>query len=377
VTVDRSAVDAALAKVEDPEIHRPITELGMLESVRIEGGTVAVKVLLTVGGCPMRDTISNRVIAAVSAVDDVTNVEVELGVMTDAQRSAMREKLQGPTKDIPFAKAGSLTRVIAVTSGKGGVGKSSLTVNLAVAMATRGKQVGIVDADVYGHSIPRMLGITDLPTKVDEGFLMPPQAHGVKAISMLPFKPGGVSQPVAYRGPMLHRVLQQFLSDFYWGDLDVLLLDLPPGTGDVAISLAQLLPNSEIIVVTTPQPAAAEVSVRAGMLGQQTHQKVIGVIENMSSTPCPHCGEPMDLFGFGGGSIVADVLTRELGTETPLLTKVPFDVRLREGGDSGRPLVLEAPDSPAAEAIFGVADALLNRPRGLVGMSLNVSPTKK
>lgn len=377
VSVDRSAVDAALATVQDPEIHRPITELGMLESVSIDGSTVDVKVLLTVGGCPMRNTISNRVIAAVSAVDGVTNVNVELGVMTDEQRNAMREKLQGPTKEIPFAKPGSLTRVIAVTSGKGGVGKSSLTVNLAVAMAARGKQVGVVDADIYGHSIPRMLGITDLPTKVDDGFLMPPQAHGVKAISMLPFKPGGVAQPVAYRGPMLHRVLQQFLSDFYWGDLDVLLLDLPPGTGDIAISLAQLLPNSEIVVVTTPQPAAAEVSVRAGMLGQQTHQKVIGVIENMSSTPCPHCGEPMDLFGFGGGSIVADVLTRELGTETPLLTKVPFDVRLREGGDSGKPLVLEAPDSPAAQAIFGVADALLNRPRGLVGMTLNVSPTKK
>ena len=377
VSVDRSAVDAALATVQDPEIHRPITELGMLESVSIDGSTVDVKVLLTVGGCPMRDTISNRVIAAVSAVDGVTNVNVELGVMTDAQRNAMREKLQGPTKDIPFAKPGSLTRVIAVTSGKGGVGKSSLTVNLAVAMAARGKQVGVVDADIYGHSIPRMLGITDLPTKVDDGFLMPPQAHGVKAISMLPFKPGGVAQPVAYRGPMLHRVLQQFLSDFYWGDLDVLLLDLPPGTGDIAISLAQLLPNSEIVVVTTPQPAAAEVSVRAGMLGQQTHQKVIGVIENMSSTPCPHCGEPMDLFGFGGGSIVADVLTRELGTAPPLLTKAPFDVRLREGGDSGKPLVLEAPDSPAAQAIFGVADALLKRPRGLVGMTLNVSPTKK
>ena len=377
MSVDRSAVDAALATVQDPEIHRPITELGMLESVSISGGTVDVKVLLTVGGCPMRDTITNRVIAAVSAVDGVTNVNVELGVMTDAQRNAMREKLQGPTKDIPFAKPSSLTRVIAVTSGKGGVGKSSLTVNLAVAMAARGKQVGIVDADVYGHSIPRMLGITDLPTKVDDGFLMPPQAHGVKAISMLPFKPGGVAQPVAYRGPMLHRVLQQFLSDFYWGDLDVLLLDLPPGTGDVAISLAQLLPNSEIVVVTTPQPAAAEVAVRAGMLGQQTHQKVIGVIENMSSTPCPRCGEPMDLFGFGGGSIVSDVLTRELGTETKLLAKIPFDVRLREGGDAGRPIVLEAPDSPAAEAIFGVADALLNRPRGLVGMTLNVSPTKK
>jgi len=377
VTIDRAAVDAALATVKDPEIHRPITELGMLESVQITGDIVDVKVLLTVGGCPMRDTITNRVVDAVSAVAGVGRVSVELGVMTDEQRNAMKEKLQGPTKEIRFAKPGSLTRVIAVTSGKGGVGKSSLTVNLAVAMSMRGKQVGIVDADVYGHPVPRMLGITDLPTKVDEGFLMPPQAHGVKAISMLPFKPGGVAQPVAYRGPMLHRVLQQFLADFYWGDLDVLLLDLPPGTGDVAISLAQLLPNSEIIVVTTPQPAAAEVAVRAGMLGQQTHQKVIGVIENMSSTPCPRCGEPMDLFGFGGGAIVADVLTRELGAETPLLAKVPFDVRLREGGDSGKPLVMQDPNSPAAEAIFAVADSLLQRPRGLVGMTLNVTPTKK
>lgn len=377
VSIDRAAVEAALATVKDPEIHRPITELGMLESFHINDDIVDVKVLLTVGGCPMRDTITSRVVDAVSAVTGVGRVNVELGVMTDEQRNAMKEKLQGPTKEIRFAKPGSLTRVIAVTSGKGGVGKSSLTVNLAVAMAMRGKQVGIVDADVYGHSVPRMLGITDLPTKVDEGFLMPPQSHGVKAISMLPFKPGGVSQPVAYRGPMLHRVLQQFLADFYWGDLDVLLLDLPPGTGDIAISLAQLLPNSEIIVVTTPQPAAAEVSVRAGMLGQQTHQKVIGVIENMSSTPCPRCGEPMDLFGFGGGAIVADVLTRELGTETPLLAKVPFDVRLREGGDSGKPLVMQDPDSAAAAAIFGVADALLQRPRGLVGMTLNVSPTKK
>jgi ATP-binding protein involved in chromosome partitioning len=377
VTVERSAVDAALATVHDPEIHRPITELGMVDSVRIDGGTVTVRVLLTVGGCPMRDTITHRVVTAVSAVDAVTDVEVELGVMTDEQRTAMRERLQGPGKEIPFAKPGSLTRVIAVTSGKGGVGKSSITVNLAVAMAQRGKSIGIVDADVYGHSVPRMLGITSGPTRIDASFMMPPESFGVKAISMLPFKRGGSSEPVLFRGPMLHRVLQQFLSDFYWGDLDVLLLDLPPGTGDIAMSLAQLLPDSELVIVTTPQPASAEVAVRAGMVAAQTHQKVLGVIENMSSTPCPHCGEPLDLFGFGGGQVVADVLTRELGTSVPLMSKVPFDVRLREGGDSGRPLVIDEPESPAARAIFAMADALLQRPRGLVGKTLSVTPTKK
>ena len=377
MTVERTALDAALATVHDPEIHRPITELGMVDSVQIDGGTVTVRVLLTVGGCPMRDTITQRVVSAVSAVEGVTSVNVELGVMTDEQRTAMKEKLQGPTKDIPFAKPGSLTRVIAVTSGKGGVGKSSLTVNLAVAMAQRGKKVGIIDADVYGHSVPRMLGANGAPTRVDDGFMMPPEGFGVKAISMLPFKRGGSPEPVMFRGPMLHRVLQQFLTDFYWGDLDVLLLDLPPGTGDIAMSLAQLLPESELVIITTPQPAAAEVAVRAGMVAAQTHQKVLGVVENMSSTPCPNCGEPMDLFGFGGGQIVSDVLSRELGASVPLLTKVPFDVRLREGGDSGRPLVIDAPDSPAAQAIFSLADAFLQRPRGLVGMSLSVTPTKK
>ena len=377
VTIDRSAVEAALATVHDPEIHRPITELGMVDSISIAGGNVQVRVLLTVGGCPMRTEIVQRVTDAVTDVAGVAAVEVELGVMSEEQRLALREKLQGPTKDIPFARPGSLTRVIAVTSGKGGVGKSSLTVNLAAAMAARGQKVGIVDADIYGHSVPRMLGITELPTRVDDGFLMPPQANGVKAISMLPFKPGGVNQPVAYRGPMLHRVLQQFLSDFYWGDLDVLLLDLPPGTGDIAISLAQLLPNSELVVVTTPQPAAAEVAVRAGMLGQQTHQRVAGVIENMSGVPCPHCGETMDLFGAGGGAIVADTLTRELGTSTPLLGRIPFDVRLREGGDTGTPLVVADASSPAAAAIFAVTDALLQRPRGLAGKPLSVTPMQK
>ncbi len=372
----QSDVMAVLATVHDPEIHRPITDLDMVDSVAVDGSDVTVRVLLTVGGCPMRDTITSRVEAALGRLPGVGRIAVELGVMSDAQRTAMRDKLQGPTKEIPFARPGSLTRVIGVTSGKGGVGKSSVTVNLAVAMAQRGKQVAIVDADVYGHSVPRMLGITEPPTRIDDGFMMPPQANGVRAISMLPFKRGGSPEPVLFRGPMLHRVLQQFLSDFFWGDLDVLLLDLPPGTGDVAMSLAQLLPASELVIVTTPQPAAAEVAVRAGMVAQQTHQKVLGVVENMSSTPCPHCGEPLDLFGFGGGQIVADVLTRELGGPVPLLAKVPFDVRLREGGDAGRPLVLDAPDAPAAQAMFQLADTFLQQPRGLVGKTLGLTPTK-
>lgn len=377
MNVERSAIDAALAKVHDPEIHRPITELGMVDSVTIDGGAVSVRILLTVGGCPMRDTITNGVREALEAVEGVASIEVVLGVMNDEQRTAMREKLQGPTKVIPFSKPGSLTRVIGVTSGKGGVGKSSLTVNLAVAMAARGKRVAIVDADVYGHSIPGMLGITDLPTRIDDGFMLPPEAYGVKAVSMLPFKRGGSPEPVMFRGPMLHRVLEQFLSDFYFGDLDVLLLDLPPGTGDIAMSLAQLIPSSELLILTTPQPAASDVAVRAGMVAQQTNQRVVGVVENMSSTPCPHCGEPMDLFGFGGGQMVADVLTRELTAQVPLLAKIPFDVRLREGGDAGRPLAAISPDSAAGTAIFALADALLQRPRGLVGQTLNVTPTKK
>ena len=218
-----------------------------------------------------------------------------------------------------------------------------------------------------------MLGLTTAPTMV-EGMIMPPQAHGVAAISILPFKPGGVSEPVAFRGPMLHRALEQFLSDVWWGDLDVLLLDLPPGTGDIAMSTAQLLPNAQLLVVTTPQTAAAEVAVRAGMLGSKVHQRVIGVIENMSSFPCPHCGEPMDLFGVGGGSLVAEKLSQEMGADIPLLGKVPFDVRLREGGDSGRPMVLEQPDSDAGAALLRIADGLMAKRRGLAGMSLSVSP---
>ena len=372
------AVNAALATVNDPEINRPVTDLGMVRNVDIaDDGSVSVGIYLTVSGCPMRGAITDRVTEAVGAVPGVTGVSVELDVMSDEQRAELRTMLRGhEEREIPFAQPGSLTKVYAIASGKGGVGKSSVTANLAVAMARMGLTVGLVDADVYGHSIPRMLNAVEPPTMV-EGMIMPPQAYGVRVISMLPFKPGGVSQPVAFRGPMLHRALQQFLADVWWGDLDVLLLDLPPGTGDVAISTAQLLPTAEIVVVTTPQPAAADVAVRAGTLAEQTHQKVAGVVENMSSFPCPHCGEPMDLFGMGGGALVSEILTQQLGTEVPLLGQIPFDVALREGGDSGSPLVLSAPDAPASQALTRIAETLGRRPRGLAGMSLGITPARR
>ena len=367
-------VDAALATVEDPEIHRPITELGMVKSREVNDGIARIAVYLTISGCPMRETITNRVTAAVAAVPGISAVEVELDVMNEEQRKAMRASLVGhDEREIVFTKPGNLTRVYAIASGKGGVGKSSVTANLAAAMAAQGLSVGIVDADIYGHSIPRIIGATDAPTMV-EGMIMPPQAHGVRVISMLPFKPGGVSQPVAFRGPMLHRALQQFLADVWWGDLDVLLLDLPPGTGDVAISVAQLLPNAELVIVTTPQTAAAEVAIRAGMLAQQTNQRIAGVIENMSAFPCPHCGEPMDLFGSGGGAMVAQTLTSELGNDVAVLANIPFDVRLREGGDNGEPLVLSDPNSPVATVIRELATKLGQRARGLAGMSLGLTP---
>lgn len=369
------AITAALATVNDPEINRPITEIGMVKGIDLgPDGAVRVGVYLTVSGCPMRQTITDRVTAAVLAVPGVTDVEVELDVMSDEQRTELRTLLRGHgEREIPFAQPGSTTKVFAIASGKGGVGKSSVTANLAVAMASTGLTVGLVDADVYGHSIPRLLGVTDPPTMV-EGMIMPPQAYGVRVISMLPFKPGGISQPVAFRGPMLHRALQQFLADVWWGDLDVLLLDLPPGTGDVAISTAQLLPGAEIVVVTTPQPAAADVAVRAGTLAEQTHQKVVGVVENMSGFPCPHCGEPIDLFGVGGGALVAETISQQLGTPVPLLGRIPFDIALREGGDDGRPLVLSDPDAPASQALTQIATALAGRPRGLAGMSLGLTP---
>jgi ATP-binding protein involved in chromosome partitioning len=368
-------VTAALGGVKDPEIGRPITELGMVKSVSVDaGGRVDVAVFLTVAGCPMRDTITSRVTDAVSALPGVTGVRVDLDVMSDAQRTALQTQLRGgrPEPVIPFAQPSSLTTVYAVASGKGGVGKSSVTVNLAVAMAATGLKVGVIDADIYGHSIPRMLGISGRHQKVAD-MIMPLAGHGVKVASIGSIKPDG-NPPVVWRGPMLHRALQQFLADFYWGDLDYLLLDLPPGTGDVAISVAQLLPGAEVLVVTTPQLAAAEVAERAGSISQQTRQRIAGVIENMSYLVCPHCGEQTAIFGSGGGEAVATTLTQLTGAKVPLLGQVPLDTRLREGGDNGTPLVLSDPSSPAALALTKVAESLTTRGRGLAGRMLNLMP---
>ncbi|NED98104.1 Mrp/NBP35 family ATP-binding protein [Phytoactinopolyspora alkaliphila] len=371
-------VTAALAGVKDPEIKRPITELGMVKSVDVAAdGTVRVEVYLTIAGCPLRDTITRDVTAAVQALDGVSGVDVVLDVMSDEQRKELSQQLRGgrPEREIPFIQPGSLTRVYAVASGKGGVGKSSVTANLAAAMAADGVRVGLVDADIYGHSAPRMLGVEGSRPTVVDSMIMPIPAHGVKLISTEMFKQDR-DTPVAWRGPMLHRALQQFLTDVYWGDLDILLLDLPPGTGDVAISLAQLMPNAEIVVVTTPQLAAAEVAERAGSIAIQTHQQVAGVIENMSYLPCPHCGDEhrLEIFGSGGGQLVADGLGRRLGASIPLLGEIPIDIGLRESGDVGIPFVLKEPDAPASAALRDAARRLSHRERGLAGMSLNLSP---
>ena len=367
-------VASALSTVNDPEIHRPITELGMVKSIEVTpGGVVQVAVYLTVSGCPLRDTITRDVTAAVGKLPGVTAVRVDLDVMSEEQRRDLQNTLRGgkPEREIPFALPGSLTKVYAVASGKGGVGKSSVTVNLAVALAELGLKVGLLDADIYGHSVPRMLGVTDRPTQVEQ-MIMPPTKHGVRAISSGMLKRG--NEPLPMRGPILHRLLQQFLADVYWGDLDVLLLDLPPGTGDVAISTAHLVPGSELIVVTTPQVASAEVAERAGTLAAQLHQRVVGVIENMSYLPCPHCGERVDVFGSGGGEAVAQTLTRLTGAPVPVLGEVPIDTRLREAGDAGLPLVLSDPDSPAAQQLRKIAEELAGRSRSLAGRQLGLSP---
>ncbi len=336
-------------------------------------GSVRVDVWLTVAGCPMKDKITRDVTDAVSGVPGVSNVQVGLDVMSDQQRRGLQDQMRGgqPEREIPFAKPSSLTRLFAVASGKGGVGKSSVTVNLAAALAAGGRNVGVVDADIYGHSVPRMLGVTTRPVQVEQ-MIMPPTAHDVKVISIGMFTQGNT--PVVWRGPMLHRALQQFLADVYWGDLDVLLMDLPPGTGDIAISVAQLLPTAELLLITTPQIAAAEVAERAGAISMQTHQRIAGVVENMSYLPCPHCGERVEVFGSGGGEAVASALTRITGTQVPLLGQVPIDVRLREGGDAGVPLVLSDPTSAAAATLHGIANELMRRGSGLVGRQLGLTP---
>lgn len=370
-SITESAVREALSHVQDPEIGRPITELDMVKSVDIEGNDVTVGIYLTIAGCPMKSTIETNTRAAVEDIDGVGKVTVTMDAMSDEQRRELKQKLRGgqAEPEIPFAKPDSTTRVFAVASGKGGVGKSSMTVNLAAALADKGLKVGIVDADIYGHSVPSLLGSTDGPTVLDDEMLLPPISHGIKHISIGQFVEGNA--PVVWRGPMLHRALQQFLADVFWGDLDVLLLDLPPGTGDVALSVAQLIPNAELLIVTTPQAAAAEVAERAGSISQQTRQRVAGVIENMSAMVMPD-GSTMDVFGEGGGQIVADRLGVILGHEVPLLASVPLDPALRSNSDAGTPIVLEAPDSPAAKEIRAVADKLAIRSDSLVGKSLNL-----
>ena len=361
-----------LTEVIDPELRLPITQLGMVGDISVDdAGTASIGIKLTIEACPMRSRIVDDVTAAAVRAEGVSTAEVSLGVMTPEERAELKDHLRdGETGKINrFAQPDSLTKVYAVASGKGGVGKSSVTVNLACALADQGMKVGVIDADIHGFSVPGLLGITDKPTRLDE-MILPPVAYGVKTISIGMFVDG--NQAVAWRGPMLHRAVEQFLTDVHFGDLDVLLLDLPPGTGDIAISVAQLLPGSELLVVTTPQAAAADVAERAGALSTQTEQKVAGVIENMGPMTLPD-GTVLDLFGSGGGQIVADRLTENLETEVPLLGSVPLDSGLRQAGDDGHPVTLSAPDSASGSALRAVAARLSGKGRGLSGRSLPVS----
>ncbi|SEC52310.1 ATP-binding protein involved in chromosome partitioning [Paramicrobacterium humi] len=378
-----AAVRRALDGVIDPEIRKPITELDMVREVRAdEAGNVSVGIRLTIVGCPAARAIERDVREAAASAGGVTSVSVDVGVMTPAERTALIERLRGAGRQMPFTRD-SLTRVLAITSGKGGVGKSTITANLAVALAKRGLAVGLVDADVHGFSIPGILGLVEgavddagaplivKPTRVGE-MILPPVAHGVKVISIGMFV-DDTSTAVAWRGPMLHRTLNQFLTDVYFGDLDVLLLDLPPGTGDIAISVGQLLPHAEVVVVTTPQPAAADVAERSGLVARQTGQSVVGVIENMAGLAQPD-GSVLEVFGAGGGSEVARRLSAGQDTPVPVLASVPLSVPLRTGGDTGRPIVLDDPTDAASAAIERAADALLSRGRGLAGRKLGLSP---
>ena len=381
---------AALSSVEDPELRRPLIDLGMLRAARLDpDGTAVVEVLLTISGCPLRSTIETDVAEAVRGVDGVHRTVVELDVMTPQQREELKDRL-GHTRTIPFADPTSLTRVHSVTSGKGGVGKSTVTANLAAALAARGRSVGVVDADIHGFSIPGLFGITAGPTKVDE-MILPPVVEvpdsaasedgasraadghrrgSVRAISIGMFT--DPANPVVWRGPLLDRAVEQFLADVLFGDLDHLLLDLPPGTGDVAIAVAQKLPGSGVLVVSTPQQAAAGIAERSGALAAMTDQTVSGVIENMSAMVMPD-GSSFDLFGSGGGEQIADSLTRRMGYDVPLLGSIPLDIALRQAGDAGMPLVWSDPEAPASQVLRGVA-ARLDGPRGLEGRSLGITP---
>ncbi|MDO4910498.1 MAG: Mrp/NBP35 family ATP-binding protein [Corynebacterium sp.] len=364
MAVTESDIRAALSRVMDPELGKSLTELNMVKSIEVDGSTVNVVIYLTIAACPMRTTLVDNSVAAIKEVPGVTDVTVDTDVMSDEQRRALRTQVH--KEENPFTKPNCRTRVYAVASGKGGVGKSSITANLGVLLAKRGLSVGIVDADIYGHSIPGMLASEEMPHAVDE-MIIPPQAHGVKLISIAQFTEGNT--PVIWRGPMLHRALTQFLTDVYWGELDILLLDLPPGTGDIALSVAQLLPNAEILVVTTPQAAAAEVAERAGAIAIKTHQKIAGVIENMGAMIMPD-GSTMNVFGEGGGEIVANRLHTLTGAPVPLLGSIPLDPQLRVQGDEGVPVSISHPDSPTAKAFDAIADQLFVRKESLAGKQL-------
>ena len=358
----------ALREVIDPEIRQPITALGMVAAVEFEGEDIAVTIRLTIAGCPMQDTIHQDVATALQSVTD-GSVSVRLSSMTPEQRVALQDNLTASRPKNPFG-ADSLTKVYAVASGKGGVGKSTITANLAVGLAQRGLSVGLIDADIHGFSIPGLLGVNSKPTKVED-MIMPPIAYGVKIMSIGMFL--DTDQPVAWRGPMLHRALEQFITDVYWGDLDVLLIDLPPGTGDIAISTAQLLPTAELLVITTPEHTAAQVAARAGQLSTQTNQPVTGVIENMGPMQLPD-GTWLEVFGSGGGQAVSERLTNVLEQPVPLLGSIPLDPTLRADSEAGTPTVEVSQDAAAGRALQSIVAQLATTPRGLAGRKLPVSP---
>ncbi|MDJ0925829.1 MAG: Mrp/NBP35 family ATP-binding protein [Acidimicrobiia bacterium] len=351
--VDLAAVRAAIGKVEDPEIHRTLEELNMLREVDVaEDGSVSVLVALTIPGCPLKDKLTTDVTAAAKSVPGVGEVTVNFTSMSDEERAALVSDLRGgDQREIAVARAGSKTRIIAISSGKGGVGKSSVTTNLAVALAAMGRSVGVIDADVWGFSIPRMLGIDRPPTVVDET-LFPPEAHGVKAMSMDFFV--GDDQAVIWRGPMLHKALEQFLADVHWGDPDYLLIDMPPGTGDISISISQFLPTAQALIVTTPQLTAQRVAKRAGLMARKVNQDILGVVENMSWFTGDD-GKQYPIFGEGGGEALAGEL------EVPLLGRVPLVPEVRSGADAGLPAAVVDPDGEAATAFASIASEVEER----------------
>ena len=365
------AIYKALSGVIDPELRIPLTELDMVGEVSVSAeGIAQVEIKLTITGCPASRRIEGESKAAIEKIPGIKSAVITLSVMTADERDALKKKLRGgkPLKHNPFDKE-SLTNIFLIGSGKGGVGKSTLTANLAVALSAQGLRVGLIDADIYGFSIPGQLGITEKPTRVDE-LILPPVAFGVKVISIGMFIEGNT--PVAWRGPMLHRAIEQFLSDVYWGDLDVLLVDLPPGTGDIAITLGQLLPTAKTIVVTTPQISASEVAERSGAVGLQTGQAIFGVIENMSYLD--QAGERIELFGSGGGELVTRSLSELSGVKVPLLGKIPISVALRVGSDTGKPLLVQETQDLAALEIEQIAQKIAGAGRELAGRRLPLSP---